>query len=279
LNVSIGGTTAVTVNSSGNVGIGKTNPSVALDVSGSVIINLPTTNVISFGYGMPLNKKGMWFDYSNDNFGIIQGEHQAIGYKSIALNPNGGNVGVGVTNPSQTFQVNGVGYFTSNVYSDNFRAFSGGNYSSHQWDRISYTMDRNFYILNGNGYGVYLGVNAQSWSAASDRRIKKNIIDLKYGLNDIKLLKPVNFDYNVDTSNNSHRLGFIAQEVLPIIPEMVDYDEDGDRYAITMTDLIPVTVKAIQEQQNIIETLQTENLLLKDQIQTILERLTAANIL
>ena len=46
-----------------------------------------------------------------------------------------------------------------------------------------------------------------------------------------------------------------------------------------MTDLIQVTVKAIQEQQNIIKALQTENLLLKDQIQTILERLTAANIL
>jgi uncharacterized protein YdcH (DUF465 family) len=45
-----------------------------------------------------------------------------------------------------------------------------------------------------------------------------------------------------------------------------------------MTDLIPVTVKAIQEQQNIIENLQSENLLLKDQIQSILERLITANI-
>jgi len=60
---------------------------------------------------------------------------------------------------------------------------------------------------------------------------------------------------------------------------LVDYNTNQDRYYLAMTDLIPVTVKAIQEQQNIIKALQTENLLLKDQIQTILERLTAANIL
>jgi hypothetical protein len=245
-----------------------------LDVNGTIISTNGTGNLIVLGAGMSLGKKGMWFDYSNDNYGIIQAEHQAIAYKAIALNPNGGNVGVGLTNPSQTFQVNGVGYFTSTVYSDNFRAFSGGNNSNLQWDRIAYTMDRNFYILNGNNNGVYLGVNSTSWTGFSDRRIKKNIINLKYGLNDIKLLKPVQFDFIVDTSNNSNRLGFIAQEILPIIPEMVDFDEDSDRYAITMTDLIPVTVKAIQEQQNIIETLQSENLLLKDQIQSILERLT-----
>jgi len=45
-----------------------------------------------------------------------------------------------------------------------------------------------------------------------------------------------------------------------------------------MTDLIQVTVKAIQEQQQTIENLQSENLLLKDQIQSILSRLTSANI-
>jgi len=93
----------------------------------------------------------------------------------------------------------------------------------------------------------------------------------------VEIFNCVNLRHCIN-NNNSHRLGFIAQEVLPIIPELVDYDTNQNIYYLGMTDLIPVTVKAIQEQQNIIENLQSENLLLKTQIQTILERLSAANI-
>jgi hypothetical protein len=218
---------------------------------------------------------GIWRDTGS---AYIQCEGGNTGARNICLQPYDGNVGIGITNPYYKFHVNGTGQFNSDLRASTLQVFTGGAITTLTTDRIGYNTEGPFYILNGNSLGVKLTVNAQSWSGQSDRRIKKNIIDLKYGLNDIKLLRPVNYDLNVDTSNNSNRLGFIAQEILPIIPEMVSYDDNIEKYFITMTDLIPVTVKAIQEQQNIIETLQSENLLLKDQIQTILERLTAANI-
>jgi hypothetical protein len=96
---------------------------------------------------------------------------------------------------------------------------------------------------------------------------------LKYGLKDIKLLNAVNFDYIQDDSNNSHRMGFIAQEVLQIIPEAVSYNEEEKIYFLGTTEFIPTIIKAIQEQQHMIEILQTENQDLKNQIQAILARL------
>jgi hypothetical protein len=59
---------------------------------------------------------------------------------------------------------------------------------------------------------------------------------------------------------------------------LVNFETSQNIYYLGTTDLIPVTVKAIQEQQQMIETLQTENQDLKNQIQAILSRLDNANI-
>ena len=238
-------------------------------------------------YGLTYNNAGSILIYPKDILTLFCGGNWVItdhtNFNSGLYENSSGNVGIGKTNPTVALDVvgdiNSTGIInTNNAYKVSYSSGSTSFTAQFSHDRIAFNAT-NFYIVNSpNTTGVRLGNGDTSWSGQSDRRVKKNIIDLKYGLKDIKLLNPVNFDYNVDTSNNSHRLGFIAQEVLPIIPELVDYDTNQNIYYLGMTDLIPVTVKAIQEQQNIIETLQSENLLLKDQIQTILERLIAADI-
>jgi len=74
-------------------------------------------------------------------------------------------------------------------------------------------------------------------------------------------LKPRRFDWkNGDAQNVA---GFIAQEVQEVLPELVtDYvynqDEEGNnvtKKSLKMGDILPTLVKAIQEQQAIIETL------------------------
>ena len=61
---------------------------------------------------------------------------------------------------------------------------------------------------------------------------------------------------------DSHKhLGFIAQEINQIIPEIVDIQkkEDGTEiYGLKYAELVPVLVKAIQEQQTQIENLKSE---------------------
>ena len=95
---------------------------------------------------------------------------------------------------------------------------------------------------------------AVRFSESSDRRLKKDIVDTRYGLNTILKLRPV--DYQLKT-NNLERTGFIAQELKPIVPEAVNGIEGdlekGETLSVAYTTLIPVLTKAIQEQQALIQ--------------------------
>lgn len=123
---------------------------------------------------------------------------------------------------------------------------------------------------------VYLGTSGNRWreiwsqnplNTSSDRRLKKNIVEIKYGLEEIMKLEAVS--YNWKNNNDSKlQLGFIAQDVEKIVPEIVSksgisdeefakLEEKGvsisDTYGMQYTGLIPVLVKAVQEQQRNIE--------------------------
>jgi len=93
-----------------------------------------------------------------------------------------------------------------------------------------------------------------AYSSPSDRRLKKDITNTKYGLQTILDLVPV--DYQLK-SNDLSQVGFIAQDLKPIVPEAVtgfEGDlEKGETLGLTYTTLIPVLTKAIQEQQALIE--------------------------
>lgn len=116
------------------------------------------------------------------------------------------------------------------------------------------------------------GVNA--YQQTSDARLKKGILDLDYGLNTIMQLHPVSF-YWLNNDVRERKIGFLAQEVIRVVPEVVKHDtfsseqvnrwkEEGrqvpynDVYSMAPSDLVPVLVKAIQEQQQMILKLQEE---------------------
>ena len=118
-------------------------------------------------------------------------------------------------------------------------------------------------IRLGNGAITAIG-GAVGFNAASDRRLKKDIVDTRYGLNTILDLRPV--DYRM-RSNDLEQIGFIAQELRPIVSEAVtgfEGDiEKGETLGVTYTTLIPVLAKAIQEQQTLIKQLQKDIEILK----------------
>ena len=98
----------------------------------------------------------------------------------------------------------------------------------------------------------------------SDIRVKKNVRDSTEGLSVVSAIRPVRFDFKEGFGNNrKNQLGFIAQELEVVFPDAVDVmgekDENGDEYkAVGPSALIPVLVKAIQEQQAMIEILQAQ---------------------
>jgi hypothetical protein len=85
--------------------------------------------------------------------------------------------------------------------------------------------------------------------ATSDGRLKTCISPITYGLSDVLQLNPVSFNWceNLRQSKGEEKqLGFIAQEVEPIIPESVGMSAEGE-YSFSADKIIPVLTKAIQE--------------------------------
>jgi len=112
-------------------------------------------------------------------------------------------------------------------------------------------------------------VRASGFITYSDGRLKTNRSELDYGLNVVKQLQPLKYFHKASTKDENgayvpleegnQDIGFIAQDVLSLIPEIVGVPENDetDLYSLDYTKLTPVLVKAIQEQQTIIEDLKT----------------------
>jgi hypothetical protein len=97
-----------------------------------------------------------------------------------------------------------------------------------------------------------------AWSVTSDRRWKSDIKKSELGLDFIKSLNPVSYTRNNDKTQKTE-FGFIAQELEESINKigainigMITKDDAG-MYSIRYNDLFAPMVKAIQEQQAIIE--------------------------
>jgi|GEM_PF-2096147 len=114
-------------------------------------------------------------------------------------------------------------------------------------------------FLPGSDALYTLGSTLRRWTTVhatngtiqtSDERLKTNIKPLEYGLATVLQYRPVSYSWKNDAS--SKKIGLIAQEVDKLTPEVVFHDEYlGMNYA----ELVPVLIKAIQEQQKLIDEL------------------------
>ena len=128
-------------------------------------------------------------------------------------------------------------------------------------DNSSY---RNIYMSGSGHLYFYNGVNqgflstSGNWTDASDENLKKDITDLSYGIDFLKNLKPRKFKMK---SDDKEQIGFIAQEVESVIPEVVDTGNlpDGtEQKGLAYGHLTAVLTKALQEAVAKIEVLETK---------------------
>lgn len=105
---------------------------------------------------------------------------------------------------------------------------------------------------------VYAGtVYGSGQQLTSDRRAKRNIRSLENTTSYLLSLKPVRFDFNrevitVEADQASDKIGFIAQDVRTVLPELIHYDTLSDLYSMDYVSLIPVLTKGFQEQDSVI---------------------------
>jgi hypothetical protein len=115
------------------------------------------------------------------------------------------------------------------------------------------TPSSDFYISTNNSFGVVLNVGATSWSAYSDIRLKNITGKITDALTNVLTLSPIRFTLKSDDTKKE-RIGLIAQEIQKILPEAVDSDDKG-MLSVRYTEIIPLLVASIQEQQAQIEEL------------------------
>jgi hypothetical protein len=112
------------------------------------------------------------------------------------------------------------------------------------------------YITRGGSRTLGAYCTGSTWVDSSDVANKENMIATKYGLATVLSTNPVDFEWKSSRDENGkgrQDIGFIAQEMELIIPEVVSGDEGGK--GISYGHLVAVAFKAIQEQQAIIEGL------------------------
>ena len=90
---------------------------------------------------------------------------------------------------------------------------------------------------------------------SSDRRLKRDIQPISYGLQTILELQPKSYYWKNRPEQKQRSLGLIAQEVQPILNELVLNNEKDNMLSVNYTELIPILIKAIQDQQEIIDNL------------------------
>jgi hypothetical protein len=165
-----------------------------------------------------------------------------------------GYVGINNTSPTYRLDVAGNVKFVNSGKTITFEGYSFGPSSS---------------------TGISLGSTSNYWGSVwatsafftnpptitSDINFKENITDLSSMSDKLKLLRPVTYKLKtevsglfVDKDKNNTQYGFLAQELQKIFPEMVTSQENGI-LGIQYTELIPVLVQALKEQQDQIDLL------------------------
>jgi hypothetical protein len=228
------------------LGIGTT-PSHLLDlrnnINGTNVMQLTNTSTgnaalhgIFCSQDASINDRWGGFFYTNDNYTGL------VGTASTFFMESGGSGGLYIG----TRGASGYIRFASADRLERMRLNSAGELT------IGYdATDNGAYRLQVKD-SVYVGgnVSASAYTTRSDFNLKNDIFDLKYGLNDILELQPVEYTYK---SNGSKQLGFIAQDIGTILPEVVSFEES---MSVNYQAIIPILTKAIQEQQALIKALE-----------------------
>ena len=145
----------------------------------------------------------------------------------------------------------------------------GNNIAVMNSKRIVWYYNWSIWANSGGTFNFFYGTNPEgatsgvasigtngAYTQISDISKKTNVTPITYGLDTINRLRPVNFVYK--TNLQDKQVGFIAQEVISVLPEAIQtHKDEEDLMFIDKSSIIPVLVKAIQELTNRIKALES----------------------
>jgi hypothetical protein len=268
-------------NGNGRLGIGTSSPSNLLSVgsssqfqvdgsgnvtvssSGSLQVASLATGQILFpnAAGRFTQNNNLYWDNGNSRLGVgtssptaqfsvgSSSQFQVDGSGNVTVSSSGSMTMASLQNGQIIYPVNG--------------RFSQSNNLSWDYNNSKLNVSGGIY-LNGNFSGS--GTNSYS----SDMKLKKNITEISGALDIVSRLKPSTYSFRTGEFGDMYlpegkHYGVIAQELQKVLPELVSKqtftgtkDNKVDYLAVNYNELIPILIKAVQEQQAEIDQLKNE---------------------
>lgn len=177
------------------------------------------------------NSRTLW-GQSFDGTGNVSGALSGVTKINSTLYINSsGNIGIGTTSPSYKLHIAGVAYASEGLVSD--------------------------------GY-----ISAAATSTSSDIRLKDNISEIssEMALKWLSMLKPKSWSWNSLAGVKGQSMGFVAQDIEGILPQMIRKNRDNGFLSLDYTQLHALEVSALQSHEKRIEELERENKILKEEL-------------
>lgn len=241
------------IDTAGNVGIGQTAPSAKLDVTGNIRLSGAATRSISTesGNSLLLHAPGAAAVIIRNNVT----DSLSIASNSAATFSNSVTIATGgltVTTGGATISAGGANIVGNSRVTGDLRVTANLDVTAATIPILNGNIQHNG-NLTGNGgdisnYNNYL---------TSDRRYKRDLVPLQDQNSNLEQLGVYTFKYLNDPKNREH-IGLIAQEVQKFYPQLVLQTEDG-KLNLNYVELIPVTIKALQESNAEIKRLKLIN--------------------
>ena len=269
----------------GDLGVGTVTPADKVHIAGAGQLAIDVNGSNAY-FGNFANQNDAMYGFSKS------------GEVHLAINSTSGNVGVGTIAPVDKMHVAGAGQFAidvggTNAYFGSFLNPAGPMYGFSKPGAVQFAIN----VSSGNvGVGTaapsckfYVSGQAggtTTWWHNSDRKLKKNIRGFDNALDKVMQLSGVSFEWDKEALEQflfkdslpgekalensdkykdieGRKIGFIAQDVENIVPEVVD-QKDGV-YMMSYSAMVPLLLEAIKEQQQIIDNLNDRVTLLEQQ--------------
>ena len=231
--------------------VGRATPDIKMVLKATGILGIGVTGPSSY---TKLHVEG--------NRTLTRTTNSSWGQMGVA-NPNDGEVGI-------VFGAEGTGYpGHDSTYTRQWiiglHPFGVG---TDRWSITNKTLGANaaFTILENGDIGMSdtspsykLDVNGTIRAtgdviAYSDARVKDNVVTIENALDKVTQLRGVSYNRN-DVEDKTTKIGVIAQEVLEVLPEVVQQDDEG-KYSVAYGNMVGLLIEAIKEQDKKIERLE-----------------------